>query len=233
MDWIFIAFVGLLVVALAVAIGLLIERNPDARGRSRGDRAAIARSSLGRAAPVGGGRTGGGPGQPSAGSEAARLAADADLDPGTGLPTLVRRLRDRLDASEPTASSCTWVVDVADQVPPCAAPGDDAGTDDRPEVQVRVRATEGGVELSVADHGVGIPASDQGRIFERFDKVDRVRVRGAGTGLGLSIARHVIEQHGGRISVESIEGHGSTFTVVLPVAPSPLADRGTAVATPS
>ena len=71
----------------------------------------------------------------------------------------------------------------------------------------------------VEDHGVGIPAADRARIFERFYKVDRVRVRGGGTGLGLAIARHVIEQHGGRIRVESEEGRGSTFTVSLPVAP--------------
>ena len=72
--------------------------------------------------------------------------------------------------------------------------------------------------LSVEDHGVGIPNADQDRIFERFYKVDRARVRGGGTGLGLAIARHVIEQHGGRIRVESEEGRGSTFTISLPVA---------------
>jgi two-component system phosphate regulon sensor histidine kinase PhoR len=72
------------------------------------------------------------------------------------------------------------------------------------------------VRLRVIDHGVGIAAADQPRIFERFYKVDRVRVRGGGTGLGLAIARHVIQQHGGRIEVSSEEGRGSTFTVTLP-----------------
>jgi two-component system, OmpR family, phosphate regulon sensor histidine kinase PhoR len=86
------------------------------------------------------------------------------------------------------------------------------------EVRVAVRAVGGEVVLSVEDHGVGIPAADRARIFERFYKVDRVRVRGGGTGLGLAIARHVIEQHGGRIQVVSEEGSGSTFTVSLPVA---------------
>ena len=89
------------------------------------------------------------------------------------------------------------------------------------EVRVAVAAEDDDVVLTVEDHGVGIPAADQARIFERFYKVDRVRVRGGGTGLGLAIARHVIEQHGGRITVRSEEGSGSTFRVVLPAAPRP------------
>jgi two-component system phosphate regulon sensor histidine kinase PhoR len=91
------------------------------------------------------------------------------------------------------------------------------------EVRVAVRETAGSVVLSVTDHGVGIPAADRGRIFERFYKVDRVRVRGGGTGLGLAIARHVVEQHGGRIAVESEEGRGSTFSVTLPI-PAPVGE---------
>ena len=74
---------------------------------------------------------------------------------------------------------------------------------------------------SVEDHGIGIPRGAQDRIFERFYKVDRARLRaeaGGGTGLGLAIARHVVEQHGGRIWVESEEGTGSTFSFALPVA---------------
>jgi two-component system phosphate regulon sensor histidine kinase PhoR len=71
---------------------------------------------------------------------------------------------------------------------------------------------------SVEDHGVGIPRTAIPRIFERFYKVDRARAKGGGTGLGLSIARHTVEQHGGRIWVESVEGRGSTFSFALPVA---------------
>jgi len=99
-----------------------------------------------------------------------------------------------------------------------ASTGADAAEPAATEVRVTVRAAGGQVLLSVEDHGVGIPAADRARIFERFYKVDQVRVRGGGTGLGLAIARHVIEQHGGRIQVESVEGAGSTFTVSLPVA---------------
>jgi two-component system, OmpR family, phosphate regulon sensor histidine kinase PhoR len=85
------------------------------------------------------------------------------------------------------------------------------------EVAVRARADGPDVVVSVEDHGVGIPKADQGRIFERFYKVDRARVRGGGTGLGLSIARNVLQQHGGRIWVESEEGVGSTFSFALPI----------------
>lgn len=85
------------------------------------------------------------------------------------------------------------------------------------EVVVRVQPAASEVTLSVTDHGVGIPRADIERVFERFYKVDKARVRGAGgTGLGLAIARHIVEGHGGRISAESVEGRGSTFTVTLP-----------------
>jgi two-component system phosphate regulon sensor histidine kinase PhoR len=73
--------------------------------------------------------------------------------------------------------------------------------------------------VSVCDTGVGIPAQDLPRIFERFYKVDRARTRNAGgTGLGLAITKHLVEGHGGRIWVESVEGRGSTFNFTLPVA---------------
>jgi two-component system phosphate regulon sensor histidine kinase PhoR len=90
------------------------------------------------------------------------------------------------------------------------------------EVTVAVRPAERELVASVRDHGIGIPRAAQPRIFERFYKVDRARVRGetpGGTGLGLAIARHVVEQHGGRIWLESTEGEGSTFSFALPRAP--------------
>ena len=66
-------------------------------------------------------------------------------------------------------------------------------------------------------HGVGIPARDLERIFERFYRVDHGRSRDTGgTGLGLSIVRHVASNHQGRVEVDSREGEGSTFTLVLP-----------------
>jgi two-component system, OmpR family, phosphate regulon sensor histidine kinase PhoR len=89
------------------------------------------------------------------------------------------------------------------------------------DVTVRVAVSGQEVVTSVADRGVGIPKALLGRVFERFYKADRARVRGGGTGLGLSIARHVVEQHGGRIWVESDEGKGSTFSFALPIAAEP------------
>jgi len=74
------------------------------------------------------------------------------------------------------------------------------------------------VRISVADHGLGIPSRDLERIFERFYRVDHGRSRNTGgTGLGLSIVRHVANNHQGRVDVESREGEGSTFTLVLPL----------------
>jgi two-component system phosphate regulon sensor histidine kinase PhoR len=73
------------------------------------------------------------------------------------------------------------------------------------------------VALAVQDDGVGIPAAEQGRIFERFYRVDKARSRETGgTGLGLSIVRHVAERHKGRVEVSSVPGIGSTFTVRIP-----------------
>jgi len=75
----------------------------------------------------------------------------------------------------------------------------------------------GWVVVTVADDGVGIPLADQQRIFERFYRVDKARSRETGgTGLGLSIVRHVAEEHGGSVKVQSTVGVGSTFTVRLP-----------------
>lgn len=77
----------------------------------------------------------------------------------------------------------------------------------------------GWVKISVQDTGIGIPAGETERIFERFYKVDRARTRERnGTGLGLAIAKHLVERHGGRIWAESRENQGSAFSMLLPVA---------------
>ncbi|MEA3339754.1 MAG: ATP-binding protein [Chloroflexota bacterium] len=86
-----------------------------------------------------------------------------------------------------------------------------------PEGQVTISAVASGdkVTISVRDTGVGVPADDLPRIFERFYKADRAR-SGGGTGLGLAIAKHIIQAHDGRLWAESVEGRGSTFYVALP-----------------
>lgn len=84
-------------------------------------------------------------------------------------------------------------------------------------VEVTGGSGENEVVVSIADTGIGIPEEKLVRIFERFYRVDKDRSKETGgTGLGLSIVRHVAENHGGRVTVESTPGEGSTFTVRLP-----------------
>ena len=84
-------------------------------------------------------------------------------------------------------------------------------------VLVSTKADEDMVEISVVDQGIGIPAGEMDRIFERFYRVDPARHRSTGgTGLGLSIVKHVAATHGGDVRVWSVEGQGSTFTLTLP-----------------
>jgi two-component system, OmpR family, sensor histidine kinase SenX3 len=85
--------------------------------------------------------------------------------------------------------------------------------------KVELAAEEVGdlVKITVTDQGIGIPSDEVSRIFERFYRVDKGRSRvTGGTGLGLAIVRHVIENHGGRVAVESELGVGSTFTITMP-----------------
>ena len=79
----------------------------------------------------------------------------------------------------------------------------------------------GGIEISVADTGAGIPQEDLSRIFERFYQVDKSRARarsgGSSLGLGLSIVKEIVTAHGGSIHAESVVGLGTRFVVVLPI----------------
>jgi two-component system phosphate regulon sensor histidine kinase PhoR len=87
------------------------------------------------------------------------------------------------------------------------------------KIEVSALSSNGRVVVTVADTGIGIPQVEQGRIFERFYRVDAARSREAGgTGLGLSIARHIMEAHGGCLWVESAVGEGSRFHFSIPVA---------------
>ena len=84
-------------------------------------------------------------------------------------------------------------------------------------VKVTVRAAGETVAVDITDTGVGIPASDLATIFERFSRGDSSRAT-PGSGLGLALARQIAEAHGGTLTVTSVEGEGSTFTVTLPRA---------------
>jgi two-component system phosphate regulon sensor histidine kinase PhoR len=85
------------------------------------------------------------------------------------------------------------------------------------QVTVSAAAQDGEVAVAVRDTGIGISAEDRTRIFERFYKAAEARGR-PGSGLGLAIVKHIVQAHGGRATVESRPGQGSTFTVLLPRA---------------
>ncbi len=85
------------------------------------------------------------------------------------------------------------------------------------KVAVTTGVADGWVTIAVTDQGIGIPAPELDRIFERFYRVDPARSRGTGgTGLGLAIVKHVCANHGGDCEVWSRVGEGSTFTIRLP-----------------
>jgi len=84
-------------------------------------------------------------------------------------------------------------------------------------VSISRRQAGGYVEISVTDRGIGIPADEQQRVFERFYRLDRARSRATGgTGLGLAIVKHVAANHGGEVKLWSRPGTGSTFTLRIP-----------------
>lgn len=89
----------------------------------------------------------------------------------------------------------------------------------RKEIEVAVSSTPRDVRVSVRDHGIGVPAGERKKIFEKFYRAGSVLVHDVkGSGLGLSIVQHVVRAHGGRVEVESEPGQGSTFTIILPLA---------------
>ena len=100
--------------------------------------------------------------------------------------------------------------------------------------EVRIEAIDdpgdGVVRMYISDQGIGVPRRDLDRIFERFYRVDRARSRDTGgTGLGLAIVRHVASNHGGDVLVDSTEGVGTTFTLILPRADGAVVPAGSSV----
>lgn len=86
---------------------------------------------------------------------------------------------------------------------------------------VNLYRANGAVKIEVIDHGIGIPAGEQGKIFEKFYRAGDPLVHNTkGSGLGLSLVRHIVQAHGGEVFVESAPGKGSKFTIALPIASS-------------
>ena len=101
---------------------------------------------------------------------------------------------------------------------------------DRGSVRVEARPVADGVEIAVADTGIGIAVEAAPHIFAAFQQADgSTSRRYGGAGLGLAIAKQLVDLHGGEIAVASRPGEGSTFTVRLPAAPA-TAGSGRAVA---
>ena len=161
-----------------------------------------------------------------------RLESGSELDEEVALDAIVRDEGERFEESASEAGVGLSIS--AGHVPRVRGSGrdlallvrnlvDNAIRYTRPggRVDVELGLQDGQVVLTVVDTGLGIPARDLPRVFERFYRVDRARSRETGgTGLGLSIVRHVVENHGGRVDVHSELGRGTRFEVHLPVAPA-------------
>ncbi len=152
-----------------------------------------------------------------AAAEGAGDAVETDKE-GAVEPVFTPEILDQYETAGAVSAAATGTTAPA---PPTTLEGDAPGTG--PEMPAsgssnwRIEERDN-VRLSVQDHGIGIPARDLDRIFERFYRVDHGRSRDTGgTGLGLSIVRHVANNHQGWVDVESREGEGSTFTLVLPI----------------
>jgi len=163
-----------------------------------------------------------------------RLESGSELQDHVHLDALVREETSRLEGAA-TNAGLTVDVDAA-SVPAVRGSTRDLSllvrnlldnairyTKDAGSVVASVSADDEAVVLRVSDTGTGIPSKELGRVFERFYRVDRARSRETGgTGLGLAIVRHVAENHGGTVTVESELGRGSTFEVRLPSATADL-----------
>ncbi len=91
-------------------------------------------------------------------------------------------------------------------------------TENGGRIDIDLQIIRNEVHVTVKDNGIGIPAEDISRVFERFFRVDKARSRAlGGTGLGLAISKQIIEEHDGKISVESKEGQGTKVTITLPL----------------
>jgi len=99
-------------------------------------------------------------------------------------------------------------------------------SDEVKKISVRLRRRDGYVAIEVADHGIGIPRSEQEKIFEKFYRVSTGLVHDTkGSGLGLALVKHIVEAHKGKIQLESAPGRGSRFTILIPANGGETASR--------
>jgi signal transduction histidine kinase len=138
-------------------------------------------------------------------AEQAELALRAEIAPGLppvdGTPAYLRRVLDNLinNAIKFTPAGGSVTVRLRQQ-------------EDTPEGNADI-------VLQVADSGIGIAPDQQAHIFDRFHQIDgSARRKYGGVGLGLALVKEIIEAHNGRVAVDSIEGKGSTFTIILPIS---------------
>ena len=143
---------------------------------------------------------------PSSGDDRAPSAALAGADAPVA----------HIGSPEVSEMSVVFDAEVFDAV--ASEAGDDSGPVALPSGPPPAQSNGGWVDIVVADEGIGIPADETERVFERFYRVDKARARATGgTGLGLSIVRHVVANHGGEVMLHSREGVGTTFTLRFPV----------------
>ena len=127
-----------------------------------------------------------------------------------------RRIRTELEANLPTVmGDADRLVQVVTNLVSNAIKYSPVGG----EILMSTRLVNGAVDVSVRDHGVGIPADFVDRLFGRFERYEKSPSKVIGTGLGLAIARQIIEMHSGKIWVESAEGGGSAFHFTIPAVP--------------
>ena len=107
------------------------------------------------------------------------------------------------------------LVNLLDNATKYSAPGT--------EITVRARQTAGGIDVEVADEGIGVPPADLEHIFDKFYRVRQQDRQSAGTGLGLSICRGIVEAHGGQmVARPNPAGRGTVFTVTFPAQQAPV-----------
>lgn len=168
--------------------------------------------------------------------ESGRLSLDyRAIDPAELIERTVERLRHQLENAgltieiETPASMAPAVIDGPriEQVLLNLIQNAIKFTPPGGSIQIRAAETGGTLRIDVIDTGVGIAEDELPRLFERFYKSDRAR-RSTGTGLGLAIAKHIVLTHGGKITVKSRLGRGSTFTIELPLQPRQRTPNGAA-----